>query len=114
MLDYQTHAELLKKLDILVVAASVDSRETATKTIEGLKLTFPIGYGLDAKAISEKIGAYYDAKSLYLHATSFLLKPNSMVFNAVYSSLAIGRFGPQEAASLVEIVRSRKVIKNAG
>ena len=100
--------ELLKKLEILVVAMSVDPLEKAAETVKNLKLTFPVAYGLDAKSISAKIGAFYEAKSLYLHATSFLLKPDGTVFNSVYSSLALGRFGPGDAASLVEIVRSRE------
>jgi len=90
------------------MAMSVDSLEKATETVKSLKLTFPVGYGLDVKAISAQIGAFYDANGLYLHATSFLLKPDGKVFNAVYSSLALGRFGPGDAASLVEIVRSRE------
>ena len=100
--------ELLKKLDIQIVAASVDSLEKATETVQGLKLKFPVGYGLDAKEVSKLIGAYYEPKSLYLHTTGFLLRPDGTVFNAVYSSLAIGRFGPQDVTSLVEIVRNRE------
>ena len=100
--------ELLKKLESQVVAMSVDSLEKAAETVKGLKLTFPVGYGLDAKTFSAQTGAFYDAKALYLHAAGFLLKPDGKVFNAVYSSLALGRFGPGDAASLVEIVRSRE------
>ena len=108
MLDYQVQTELLKKLDIQVVAASIDSLEKATETVQGLKLKFPVGYGLDAKEVSKLIGAYYESKSLYLHTTGFLLRPDGTVFNAVYSSLAIGRFGPQDVTSLIEIVRTRE------
>lgn len=100
--------ELLKKLEIQVVAMSVDTLDKATETVKGLKLTFPVGYGLNAKTFSAQTGAFYEAKALYLHATSFMLKPDGTVFNSVYSSLALGRFGPGDAASLVEIVRSRE------
>ena len=100
--------ELLKKLEIQVVALSVDPLEKAEETVKGLKLTFPVGYGIDAKTFSARTGVFYEAKGLYLHAAGFLLKPGGTVFNSVYSSLALGRFGPDDVASLVEIVRSRE------
>ena len=108
MLDFQVQTEVMKKLDIQVVAASADPLEKAGETVKGLKLSFPVGYGLDAKAVSTQIGAYYDPKKLYLHATGFLLRPDGKVMNAVYSSMAIGRLTPQDIASVVEFVRSRE------
>ena len=91
-----------------MVAASVDSLEKAMETVENFKLSFPVGCGLDAKAVSLQIGAYYDEKEMYLHATGFLLRPDGTVLNAVYSSRSIGRLVPQDVTSLVEIVRSRE------
>ena len=108
MLDYQVQVELYKKLEIQVVAASVDSLETSVELVKSLGLTFPVGYGLDANAISSLIGAYYEESPLYLHATGFLLNPAGKVFDAVYSSRSIGRLTPQDVASLIEIVRSRE------
>lgn len=110
MLDYQVHTELYKKLDIQVVAASVDPLEKAQTTVEHLHLTYPVGYGLDAKEISSILGAYYDNAQdpPYIHATGFLLSPSGTVFNAIYSSRSIGRLTAQDATTLVEIVRSRE------
>lgn len=110
LMDYQVHSELYKKLDIQVVAASVDSLEKAQSTVAQLQLTYPVGYGLDAKAISTALGAYYDdaQNPPYVHATGFLLTPSGTVFNAAYSSRSIGRLTAQDAATLVEIVRSRE------
>ena len=108
MLDFQVQAEVLKKLDIQVVAASVDPLERAEETVKGLKLPFLVGYGLYAKEVSAQIGAYYDEKEMYLHATGFLLRPDGTVLNAVYSSRSIGRLVPQDVTSLVEIVRGRE------
>ena len=90
------------------MAASVDPLEKATEMVINLGLTFPIGYGLDAKDISRLLGAYYEENPLYLHATGFLLTPAGKVFDAVYSSRSIGRLTPQDVATLVEIVRSRE------
>jgi peroxiredoxin len=110
LLDYQVQVELFKKLDIMVVAASADPPEKAAETVQQLNLTYPIGCGLDAKAVAARIGAYYDENLTppYLHATGFLLRPSGKVLNAVYSCRAIGRLTPQEVTSLVEIVRSRE------
>lgn len=110
LLDYQVHAELYKKLDIQVIAASVDSLEKAQTTVDQLHLTYPVAYGLDAKEISSALGVYYDDAQYppYIHATGFLLSPGGKVFNAAYSSRSIGRLTAQDAATLVEIVRSRE------
>jgi peroxiredoxin len=108
LLAFQVQAELFKKLDIRVVAASVDPLDKATNTVQALKLTFPVGYGLNAMKVSKQIGAYYEPKDLYLHATGFLLNPDGKVLNAVYSSRSIGRLEPHDVASLVEVIRSKE------
>ena len=101
-------AELFKKLDIQVVAASVDPLEAAAKTVEQLGLTYPVAYGLDANSVSATTGAYYEDTPRHLHATGFLLAPSGKVFTAVYSCRSIGRLTPDDATSMVEIVRSRE------
>jgi peroxiredoxin len=108
LLDFQVSAELLRKLDIQVVAASVDSLEQAQKTVQALNLSFPIGYGLDAKAVSALTGAFYEDSPRHLHATGFLVSPSGKIFNSVYASRSIGRLTAQDVVSLVEIVRSRE------
>lgn len=95
-------------MDIHVIAASVDPLDKAAETVQALKLKFPVGYGLNAKEVSKQIGAYYEPKELYLHATGFLLKPDGEVLNAVYSSRSIGRLEPHDVTSLVEIIRSKE------
>ncbi len=111
LLDYQIRTQLFAALDIRVVAASSESLENAASTVKDLRITYPIGYGLDAKEISHLVGAYYDdtAEPPYLQATGFLLQPSGKVFNAVYSSRSIGRLTALEVASLVELIRSREV-----
>lgn len=109
LLDFQLRTDVLKKLEIQVVAASCESLDNAQATVNQLRLTFPVGYGLDAKAISGLVGAFYDEtqETPFLHATGFLLTPTGKVFNAVYSSRSIGRFTAQDAATLVEFIRGQ-------
>jgi hypothetical protein len=103
-------SDVFKRLQIRVAAASAEPMEKAEITVEQLRLSFPVGYGLDAKAISSLVGAYYDDTQArpYLHATGFLLDPAGKVFNAVYSSRSIGRFTAQDAATLVEFIRRQE------
>ncbi len=110
LLDFQLRSDIFKKLQIQVAAASTQPLEAAQITVKELRLSYPIGYGLDAKAISSLTGAYYDDTQArpFLHATGFLLDPAGKVFNAVYSSRSIGRFTAQDAATLVEFIRNRE------
>ena len=108
LLDFQVSEELFRKLDIQVVAASVDPLDKAQKTVQELGLTFQVGYGLDAKAVSALTGAFYEDSPRHLHATGFLVSPSGKVFNAVYSSRSIGRLTAQDVATIVEIVRNRE------
>lgn len=109
LLDYELRTDIYRSLNMKVVAASVQPLDLAEQTVRELRLTFPIGYGLDAKAVSVLTGAFYDdSQELpFLHATGFLLTPEGRIFNAVYSSRSIGRFTAQDAATIVELIRSR-------
>jgi peroxiredoxin len=91
LLDFQRAKELLNELGAEVVALSVDSREQAQQTVERHRLTFPVLYGLDARAVAKMTGALMNEDQLYLQATGFVLRPNGTVAVAVYSSSAIGR-----------------------
>ena len=108
LLNYEVHAELFKQMDIQIVAVSVDSLEKTLETVGKLGLTYPMGYGLDAKFISTQTGIYVAENPTYFQPAGFLLRPNGRILNAVYSSRSIGRLVAQDVASLVSIVRSRE------
>ena len=91
LLDFQRAKAQLDELGAEVIALSVDSLEQAQQTVERHKLTFPVLYGLDARAVAKTIGAYMNEDPLYLQATGFLLRPDGTIAVAVYSSSAIGR-----------------------
>jgi peroxiredoxin len=80
-----------QKRDIQVAAASSDPWEKAVETVDRYKITFRVGYGLDAEAVASLTGAFYDEREGYLHATGFIIGPEGKVVSAVYSTRSIGR-----------------------
>ncbi len=97
----------LAELGIKVAALSVDDERTTSELIAKHKITFPMGYGADAKAIAAATGAYVNEEPLYLQTTGFVLAPDGTLLNAVYSSLAIGRLVAEDVAGLVAYMKSK-------
>ena len=111
LLDYELRTDVLFKLGIKVAAAFAEPRSIVDSIVRDLRLTFPVGYGVDVKSVASLTGAYYDDSTRerpFLHATGFLLDPAGKVFTAVYSSRSIGRITAQDAATMVEFVRRSK------
>jgi peroxiredoxin len=94
--------EGFRKMGIQVIAASADTLKHAREMVQKNNLSFPVGYGFNAKEFSAKTGAFYEAKDEYLHATGFVLNPESRVINAVYSTMAIGRLVAKDCIGLIE------------
>jgi peroxiredoxin len=100
--DYQAKLGDLQALDIALVAASVDPKETAGKTVNDLGLKFPVAYGLDAQAVSSATGAFFEPEKKFLHATGFLLKPDGKIQVAAYSTGPLGRLTASDVVQLVK------------
>lgn len=107
MADYQTGLADLAALDIALVAASIDPKRTAEKTARELGLSFPLGYGLDAQAVSSATGAFFEPEKKFLHATGFLLKPDGRIQVAAYSTGPLGRLTRADVAQLVKVVAKK-------
>jgi peroxiredoxin len=90
---------------IRVAALSVDDRETAAEMAAKNKLTFPVGYGADARAVAGLTGAFVNPDPVFLQSTGFVLGPAGNVIVSVYSSGAIGRLVPDDVLGLVRYVR---------
>jgi peroxiredoxin len=58
LLDFEKSIIEFEKRNIQVIAASVDTLENANETMEKYKISFKAGYGLNARGISSKTGAY--------------------------------------------------------
>jgi peroxiredoxin len=102
---FERASQTLADKGIRVVSLSVDDKEAATALVAKHKLTFPVGYGVDAQAVAAATGAFVNPDPVYLEATGFVLGPDGKVIVSVYSSGAIGRLVPEDVAGLVEYVR---------
>jgi peroxiredoxin len=102
---FQRACGTLADIGVRVVALSVDDEATTAGLIAKYGLTFPVGFGADARAIAGLTGAFLNPEPVYLQSTGFVLDPAGKVVVSVYSSGAIGRLVPDDVAGLVRYVR---------
>jgi peroxiredoxin len=102
---FERAGQALADNGIRVAAVSVDDQETSAALVEKHKLTFPVGYGADAKALAALTGAFVNPDPVYLQSTAFVLDPAGKVIVSVYSSGAIGRLVPDDVVGLVRYLR---------
>jgi peroxiredoxin len=100
--------EEFKKENVDVVALSVDALDKAKETVEKLKLTFPVAYGLEAPADAEKIGAFWDAQRKIIQPANFVLDSDHKVVDASYSIGPVGRITAGDALSHIQFLKKRK------
>jgi peroxiredoxin len=102
---FERAGQSLADARIRVAAVSVDDKETTAALVDKLNLTFPVGYGADAKAVAALSGAFVNPDPVYLQSTGFVLDPKGNVVVSVYSSGAIGRLLPDDVVGLVRYLR---------
>jgi peroxiredoxin len=102
---FERASQTLADNGIRVAALSVDDRKTTAALVEKHRLTFPVGYGADARAVAGLTGAFANPDPVYLQSTGFVLDPAGNVVVSVYSSGAIGRLVPDDVIGLVRYVR---------
>jgi peroxiredoxin len=107
--DFQAHMDGFKKENADIVALSVDSLEKAKETVEKLRLTFPIAYGLETPHDAEKIGAFWDERMKIIQPATFILDAEKKVVDASYSIGPIGRIVASDALSHIQFIKKRKV-----
>ena len=104
---FERARQVLADNGIRVAALSVDDQETSAALVEKHKLTFPVGYGADARAVAGLTGAFVNPGPVYLQSAGFVLDPAGNVVVSVYSSGAIGRLAPDDVVGLVRYLRER-------
>ena len=111
MAAYQLALPKLAAEEIGVLSASTDAQADAEREAAELKLTFPLGYGLDAAQVSALTGAFYKEEpsphGRFLHATGIVINAQHKVVNAVFSTGAQGRLSWQEVLGLVQFLKKR-------
>ena len=105
MLDFAKNFSDFQKRDIQVIAASVDPPEKARETASKHKISFVVGYGLDAREISAKTGAFYNDVENHLHATGYIIDPEEKIVNGVYSTMNVGRLVAKDCLGLIDYLR---------
>jgi alkyl hydroperoxide reductase subunit AhpC len=105
--DFQGLDQEFKSEQIKVIAASVDPLEKAREMVEKIGITYSVGYGMVAEEVSRMTGAYYEKEKKYLHATSFLLRPEKTILVACYSTGPIGRLVAKDVLRVVKFYKSR-------
>jgi peroxiredoxin len=103
--SFQRASGRLAEAGVKVVALSVDDEATTKELVTKHGLTYPVGYGADARAVSEATGAFVNDDPLFLQSTGFVLDPEGRVVLSVYSSGAIGRLVPDDVVGLVRYLR---------
>jgi peroxiredoxin len=102
---FQRASEDLAQVGARVVALSVDDEATTKELITKHGLTFPVGYGADARFVAEATGAFVNDAPTFLQSTGFVLDPDGQVVVSVYSSGAIGRLVPEDVVGLIRYLR---------
>jgi len=106
---FQRASDTLANVGVRVAALSVDDEATTAALIAKHGLTFPVGYGADARKVAELTGAFVNPDPVYLQSTGFVLDPEGKVVVSVYSSGAIGRLVPEDVTGLVRYLREHAV-----
>ena len=102
---FQRASGTLASLGVQVAALSVDDEASTADLIAKHHLTYPVGFGADARAIADLTGAFVNPDPVYLQSTGFVLDPAGKVVVSVYSSGAIGLLVPEDVAGLVRYLR---------
>ncbi len=111
---FQRASATLADAGARVASLSVDDEATTAELIARLGLTFPVGFGADARAVAGLTGAFVHPDPVYLQSTGFVLDPQGKAVVSVYSSGAIGRLVPEDVAGLVRYVRQHAAAPAAG
>jgi len=109
--DYQAHLDEFERAGAGILALSVDAVEKAEGTVEELKLSFPVAYGLEVPRDADKIGAFWEERRGIFHATNFILDAAGIVLHASYATGPIGRIAAGDA--LRSIQNTQDKIKGA-
>jgi peroxiredoxin len=83
---FQRKSATLADVGAQIVALSADTEPDTAGLIEQHDLTFPVGYGADARHLAQLTGAFFNDNPLYVQSTGCVLDPDGRVIVSVYSS----------------------------
>jgi peroxiredoxin len=103
---FQRKSAALADVGARVVAPSADTGRDVAELIEEHDLTFPVGYGADARHLAQLTGAFVNDDLLYVQSTGFVLDPDGRVIVSVCSRGAIGGLVPDDVVGLIRYLRA--------
>ena len=71
-------------------------------------ITYTMAYGLDAEAVSQSTGGFYDEEKKFLQPINLLVRPDRTIEMGVYATGPLGRFVAQDILKVVRFYRSQK------
>jgi len=93
------------KLDVKVVAASVDPLDKAQEVAN--ELNFPVGYGV-TRDIADKLGSWWEERRQIIQPSEFILNAENKVMASSYSDGPLGRIDAGDVVRLVNFYQSQK------
>lgn len=109
MAAFASAAKSMSQAGIKIVAFSVDDEPATTAFVEKHHIPFKMGHSADVETVVAATGAYdmqVPARGHFLESTGFVLAPDGIIANAVYSSRAIGRLVPSDVIRLVAFMKT--------
>ena len=100
-------ASELESEGVRTVVASSDPLDKARETAKTEGLSLPVGYGLDIEATAATLGAFYETRRGILHATGYLVRPDTTIAVASYSTGPIGRLAPEDVLAFVRFHKKK-------
>lgn len=91
-----------------ILAASVDGRDEAQKTVHDLGLSFPVAHGLNPEETARTLGGYLDQEKQFLHPAGFVIRPSGTIEVACFSSGPIGRLSAGNVLSMVKYYKQNR------
>ncbi len=95
----------LKKLNVSVVAASVDAHDKAQEVAD--ELNFPIGHGV-TRDDADKLGSWWEERRQIIQPSEFILDANNVVLASSYSDGPLARMLAPDLVGYLTFVDAQK------
>ena len=108
--SYEAKKDELTELEVTVIAATSDDRDTTVEVSDELELTMPIGYGVTEAQIPGFDAWYGNNKhGHFIQPMEFLISRGGTVYASMYASGPIGRMAVKEAINGVHYRINRRM-----
>ena len=93
------------KLNVKVVAASVDPLDKAREVAS--ELNFPVGYGV-ARDVADRLGSWWEERRQIIQPSEFILNAENKVMASSYSDGPLGRIDAGDVVRMINFYQSQK------